>query len=187
MLKRGRPFLYPKYLGLFGWLKSVVRMFDVAAIKRGCYSTIMVMCNDTSVSDWWKCLLASNIFHILYKDGSVRPWSLFCWLCWLISSEGIFARVDSFGVYFQIPFLFEFLSADRATKWSYLSMKRFVHFQMFRAFETFSTHFTLVLFMVIVQFAMFNEIAGLGEKLLANNTNKRLLSDMVPLMCFQMA
>ena len=66
-------------------------------------------------------------------------------------------------------------------------MKRFVHFEMFRAFETFSTHFTLVLFMVIVQFTMFNEIAGLGEKLLADNANKRLLSDMVPLMCFQMA
>ena len=73
MLKKGRIFLYPKYFGLFGWLKLVVQMFDAAAIKRGCYLTIMIMCNDTSVSDWWKCLLASNIFHILCMQGGFCP------------------------------------------------------------------------------------------------------------------
>ena len=36
MLKKGRTFLYPKYFGIFGcWLKSVVQMFDAAAIKMG--------------------------------------------------------------------------------------------------------------------------------------------------------
>ena len=105
----------------------------------------------------------------------------------ILACGGFFTRVNSFKVYFQISGLFELLSTLTAANRTYLSMKEFVLFKIFCSFETLSTDFTIVLLLVIVNFTMFNEIACLGEKLLADNANKRLLSVMVSLVCFQMA
>ena len=111
----------------------------------------------------------------------------FLFVLLIFACGGFITGVDSFQVHFQIPGLFELLSTLTAANWTYLSMKGFVLFKVFCSFETLSTHFTTVLLLVIMNFAMFNKIACLGEKLLADNANKRLLSVMVSLMCFQMA
>ena len=111
----------------------------------------------------------------------------FLFVLLILAYGGFFTGVDSFKVYFQIPGLFELLSTLTAANWTYLSMKGFVLFKICCSFETLSTDFTTVLLLVIMSFAMFNKIACLGEKLLADNANKRLLSVMVSLVCFQMA
>ena len=134
----------------------------------------------------------NSCFHQIFATYSARRGfrpivGSFLFVLLIFACGGSVTGVDSFKVYFQIPGLFELLSTLTAANWTYLSMKGFVLFKICCSFETLSTDFTTVLLLVIMSFAMFNKIACLGEKLLADNANKRFLSVMVPLVCFQMA
>ena len=51
--------------------------------------------------------------HPLQGEGIVWSWGLFCWLCWLCLLKDVLSEWTLLVCFFQIFFLFEFLSAFR--------------------------------------------------------------------------
>ena len=90
MLKKGRAFLYPKYFGLFGWLKSVVQMFDAAAIKKE------LLLNNYDRVQWHLCFWLMKMPVQIFSTSSSRR---------AVSGRGVFfgGFVDSFLLKESLP------------------------------------------------------------------------------------